>query len=86
MSFKVGEVVRLKGGGPAMTITGTSIGPDRSALFNCSWFDSDKREQLGAFPADALALVAPSRERTAKSLPTMANTRPPNDDGTGWMS
>jgi uncharacterized protein YodC (DUF2158 family) len=54
MSLKVGQVVKLRSGGPLMTITGTSIGPDRPPLYACSWFDKDNREQMASFPADVL--------------------------------
>jgi uncharacterized protein YodC (DUF2158 family) len=80
--FKVGDVVKLKSGGPLMTITGTSVGPDRPTLFSCSWFDKDNHEQTGSFPADAL--VAPSPRQPAPVRPTVANTRR-GGGGTDWM-
>jgi uncharacterized protein YodC (DUF2158 family) len=82
MSFKIGEVVKLKSGGPLMTITGTSVGPDRPTLFNCSWFDKDNREQIGSFPADALA--APRAKEPFKPAQIATNNRR-GGSGTDWM-
>jgi uncharacterized protein YodC (DUF2158 family) len=62
MSFKIGDVVKLKSGGPHMTITGTSVGPDRPTLFSCSWFDKDNREQNGSYPADALVAAGGAKK------------------------
>jgi uncharacterized protein YodC (DUF2158 family) len=81
MSFKVGDVVKLKGGGPQMTITGTSVGPDRPTLFTCNWFDKDNREQSSAYPADSL-IEASAARRPSSALPSVANKR----RGSGWPS
>jgi uncharacterized protein YodC (DUF2158 family) len=82
MSFKIGDVVRLRSGGPNMTVTGTSEGPDRPVLFNCTWIDKDHRPQYGAFPADALVPANVAKE--PKVLPDMANTR--RGGGTPWSA
>lgn len=49
--IKVGDVVMLKSGGPAMTVMALQFGQDSTAL--CVWFDqtTDKR---GAFAPEAL--------------------------------
>lgn len=49
--FVVGDVVRLKGDGPQMTVTGLS------ANIQCSWFSASGELQTGAFPAAALFAV-----------------------------
>ena len=50
--FKVGDIVQLKSGGPAMTVTDVSIEYSAHAL-RCQWFSGKKLEQ-GTF--DALAV------------------------------
>jgi len=49
-SFKPGDVVRLKSGGPAMTITGKA---PRTGGWVVVWFSGDKT-QTDAFPNDLL--------------------------------
>jgi uncharacterized protein YodC (DUF2158 family) len=83
MSFNVGDVVKLRSGGPLMTTTGTSVGPDRPMLFTCEWFDRDGHLQHGSFPADAL--VKPDTAlKPVPVRPTHANTR--RGGGTDWMA
>lgn len=57
--FKTGDVVRLKSGGPEMTISDVptleSLGPD-FADYQCKWFVGDKLHH-GSFKADALVKV-----------------------------
>lgn len=36
--FKVGDIVKLKSGGPAMTISKISTGPDNKISLECIWF------------------------------------------------
>jgi uncharacterized protein YodC (DUF2158 family) len=83
MSFNIGEVVKLKSGGPLITVTSISISADRPALFNCQWIDKDHRAQSGTYPAEAL--VRSSEKKAAPSLPTTANTKRGDGGGTGWM-
>ena len=65
--FKVGDTVRLKSGGPLMTITIANY--DGKRRFYCQWFTKDEdaaRESY--FPPDALQLVVkPHKKGTAKS-------------------
>lgn len=51
--FKVGDNVRLKSGGPTMTVT--AVGPDDTGTIwvSCSWFDL-LNPKNSSFPADAL--------------------------------
>jgi uncharacterized protein YodC (DUF2158 family) len=70
MSFNLGDVVRLKSGGPLMTVTSTSISPDRPVLYMCEWIDRDQKLQSSSFPAEALELhtpPTPTRVRPARS-------------------
>lgn len=50
MTFEPGRTVRLKSGGPLMTVQ--SIDPD--GLVNCEWFDEKKTLQTKAFRASSL--------------------------------
>lgn len=54
-SIKIGDVVRLKSGSPAMTVTHT--GTAQEPRCNCSWFAGNEA-MSGRFPADALRLEA----------------------------
>lgn len=52
MQWKVGDIVRLKSGGPSMTVT--AVGDNYGTLTVwCSWFISGK-ESTGTFPVDAV--------------------------------
>ncbi len=48
MTFDIGDVVRLKSGGPKMTILGTDGAPD---VFACKWFDRNGRLNKDSFEA-----------------------------------
>lgn len=52
--FNVGDVVKLRSGGPVMTIK-AYLGDDE---FSCIWFDKGPFIQLGTFPAKTLKIVA----------------------------
>jgi uncharacterized protein YodC (DUF2158 family) len=50
--FRIGDTVRLKSGGPTMTVT--SVLPlGGSRLFECAWFEGEKAHSE-RFPAGAL--------------------------------
>lgn len=51
VKFAIGDIVRLKSGGPEMTIQSTPEGT--SKVYNCQWFAGKKLEH-GRFPADSL--------------------------------
>lgn len=55
--MKVGDVVRLKSGGPRMSVDGV---PDTVTAKDCvtvhtTWFDAKGDVKWGRFPVDALA-------------------------------
>jgi uncharacterized protein YodC (DUF2158 family) len=54
--FSVGDVVRLKSGGPKMTVMWL---PDReyTSAYTCAWFASDDERKTERFPAESLELV-----------------------------
>ena len=53
--FQIGQIVRLKSGGPDMTIEDyLAIGP--SGNYRCQWFAGKKLES-GIFPKQSLELV-----------------------------
>ena len=55
-TFKIGDVVILKSGGPKMTIT--SVGKDNfgAPTVWCSWF-IDKKNETGSFPIGAVKMA-----------------------------
>ncbi len=55
MTFKRGDVVRLKSGGPAMTVEHVGAGLDNTRMVDCVWFQGTQTVR-GNFAADALAL------------------------------
>jgi uncharacterized protein YodC (DUF2158 family) len=60
-SFKPGDVVRLKSGGPAMTVTHLNSSVVENGA-DCQWFDSKNRLKRGVFTQDALKPAPPERE------------------------
>jgi uncharacterized protein YodC (DUF2158 family) len=62
MSFNIGELVKLKSGGPLMTVTSMSPNPGRTVLYVCQWIDKDYRAQTGTFPKEAL--IRPPDKKT----------------------
>jgi len=68
-TFQVGDVVRLKSGGPKMTVTviGDIYG---TPTIWCVWFVSTKQE-TGSFPPNA---IEPAIEEPVGNLQTRANT------------
>lgn len=52
--FEVGEIVRLKSGGPEMTVQ--SVAGTTSSNYACQWFAGKKLER-GIFPEDSLEKV-----------------------------
>ncbi|MCO5152566.1 MULTISPECIES: YodC family protein [unclassified Shinella] len=57
MSFKVGDIVQLKSGGPKMTV----VQINSSTIISCSWFAGAKHER-GAFHPDALQVPAEDKK------------------------
>ncbi len=55
--FKIGDTVKLKSGGPDMTVDGfhKAVGGDDEA--SCTWFDDNKEPQGRAFLPDTLERV-----------------------------
>lgn len=59
MAFKVGDVVRLKSGGPNMTVTGVGQMYDDSSEISvwCTWFPAPDNRMTAVFPIEAIELV-----------------------------
>lgn len=59
-AFVVGNIVKLKSGGPEMTVKcpASSTGD----YFDCQWF-AGKKLEAGRFPADSLELVKPEEKK-----------------------
>jgi uncharacterized protein YodC (DUF2158 family) len=82
MSFNVGDLVKLKSGGPDMTVTSISKGPERADLYVCQWIDKEHRAQTGTYPAEALTPKRKSVLPPASSNPQRGGG---SEGGTGWM-
>jgi uncharacterized protein YodC (DUF2158 family) len=54
MGFKIGDTVRLKSGGPLMTVTGVNQRPNVGEVVWCAWFDEKNNEKTGFYPATAV--------------------------------
>ena len=54
-SIQPGSTVRLKSGGPLMTVTSIRQGDDGQIVW-CAWFDEKDQEFKGKFPMAALKL------------------------------
>ena len=63
--LKVGDVVKLKSGGPKMTIANTKSNP---AGILCTWFD-EAEVKSSRFPAKALELVKKPQKKAAPRRP-----------------
>jgi uncharacterized protein YodC (DUF2158 family) len=63
--FEEGDKVRLKAGGPIMTV---QVAPDHMAY--CVWFVGDKPHQ-GTFDQDTLELVMPKAKLADAMLPPL---------------
>jgi uncharacterized protein YodC (DUF2158 family) len=53
-TFAVGDIVKLKSGGPEMTVR--AIPTEHTKQYICQWFAGKKLEQ-GTFPADSLEQI-----------------------------
>jgi uncharacterized protein YodC (DUF2158 family) len=53
--FKAGDTVRLKSGGPLMTVTSMGT-PIQTIVFSVfvTWFDKDQKPQTGCYVPEAL--------------------------------
>lgn len=56
--FKIGDVVRLKSGGPSMTVAAVGVGIMGDEIY-CAWFEG-KKKHAESFPPGALEAVGPS--------------------------
>jgi uncharacterized protein YodC (DUF2158 family) len=57
--FAVGDIVKLKSGGPEMTVQTLPEPPAKS--YRCQWF-AGKKLEAGSFPADSLELVIAEKQ------------------------
>jgi uncharacterized protein YodC (DUF2158 family) len=57
-ALKVGDVVKLKSGGPAMTVDDFAK-DDKSAY--CKWFSNDTKVESAFFAVEALVPVPPAK-------------------------
>jgi uncharacterized protein YodC (DUF2158 family) len=52
--FKVGDTVRLKSGGPLMTVSSLTTDFDGHPVVNTTWFDKNDKECSGSYLKDML--------------------------------
>ena len=64
MAFKVGDVVRLKSGGAAMTVSKLFKSPEGRQMVQCTWFDKKPRQHRAAFVIDSLEAAEEATLRT----------------------
>jgi len=57
--FKIGDIVKLKSGGPEMTVN--ALPDDRIVIYKCQWFAGKKLES-GNFKEDSLEAVESDKE------------------------
>jgi uncharacterized protein YodC (DUF2158 family) len=57
--FAVGDIVKLKSGGPEMTIQ--TLPEPLAEAYRCQWF-AGKKLEAGAFPSDSLELVRTEKQ------------------------
>ncbi len=65
MILQIGDVVRLKSGGPAMTVVAPGARAARGAV-DCAWFGGGDACVTAAFPPRALERVTLAAPDTAK--------------------
>lgn len=58
MKFSTGQTVKLKSGGPVMTVMGTNAFGMNPDMYVCQWF-AGKSYKQAEFPAPNLKLAAP---------------------------
>ena len=68
MSLQVGEIVRLKSGGPAMTVVATGARAEPGVV-ECAWFDRNNGYATASFPPRALERV--SLEQSSPHAPVV---------------
>ncbi|HVS38424.1 MAG TPA: DUF2158 domain-containing protein [Gemmataceae bacterium] len=56
--LKIGDVVELKSGGPAMTVMDDASESYGRGFLECHWFDKEGKPQSKAFHQDALKLAS----------------------------
>jgi uncharacterized protein YodC (DUF2158 family) len=56
-TFAVGDIVKLKSGGPDMTVQAV---PGSSKLYRCQWF-AGKKLEVGSFSSESLETVRNER-------------------------
>lgn len=56
--FKVGDIVKLKSGGPDMTVEAVdrNFNNEETGSFTCQWFAGRKLDE-GSFPLESIILV-----------------------------
>jgi len=61
-AFKVGDLVQLKSGGPAMTVEAVLLG----GALRCQWFSPRSKLNKGVFEPNLLVRGEPGKKRPQK--------------------
>jgi uncharacterized protein YodC (DUF2158 family) len=78
VTFRAGDVVRLKSGGPPMTVIATRARSEPGST-ECAWFDSDRGFVTARIPVIALECIASSQRVDAPPFVlTDTAPRPPD--------
>jgi uncharacterized protein YodC (DUF2158 family) len=59
--LRIGDTVRIKSGGPLMTVTNTGeieLGPEGIHVW-CTWFNDKKQPENGVFHTATVSLIKP---------------------------
>ena len=65
MTFKVGDVVRLKSGGAQTTISKLFKSQEGHEMVQCIWFDKKPRQHRAAFVIESLEAVEGNGARSS---------------------
>jgi uncharacterized protein YodC (DUF2158 family) len=77
MTFKIGDTVTIKAGGPVMNITALGKDAQGNPRATCQWFDKNNSLQTAAFPLEAIMAYTGERGSTEG---------PPDDGGSPWTA
>ena len=73
LKYKVGDVVRLKSGGPAMTVVCADYGGNEATF--CTWFGMNGKSRSRGFPHETLVSASVSRSPNDASTILEENER-----------
>ena len=57
-TIKAGDIIKVKSGGPKMTVSEVAEDTFGTMTVWCSWFDDKNKNQSGTFPLNTVVKVA----------------------------